>query len=787
MTDGAQIALGAAAVPLLDWPAMEHVHQRRWIWGTVVAVCAAGIAAAASAQQAVAPSKPATAGSAQAPQPVVVPSKPLERVSAATPLAGLIDIQADDLSYDSARRLVIARGEVKVTRGTDSVAADYAEIDTAAERVSARGNIVIQYLGNTWKGEEATYDFKTSTGDFGTFEAYAPPYYVTARESRRLSPRMMELEGVMLTTCEPDDPEYSVRASSATLEDNNILRAKNLRFQLGPVPFFWMPYVRANLEELAKFEFTPGASSAMGVFLLTAYKQPINDVFKTRTHLDLREKRGVGVGEDLLWKDPGKGAYDGMLRLYYADDNRPWHKDSERAAREGLVDSDRYWLHLNDRHNLTDLDYLITEANYVSDFWVLSDFFDDDYQQNVQPENRITLSHRGKDYTTGVGLNTRLNDFYGNVNRLPEVFLDFNRQRIFETPFYYEGENTLSFLDRVFPDSYDQESYDAFRFDTKHMAYWPTRHFGFLSLMPRAGYRGTYYSKTQVLTTYTNVVAVTNALGVATGTTYAASVVTNDGDAVWRNLPEIGAETSFKAFGELYRGPTGIQEEDKDLRHVAEPYANYTMAFEPNVLPEELWQFDAVDALDERHDVLVGMRNYLQTKRNSSVHNLVFANVFATLLLEPDEDEGEETLGDIGFKTELRPWSWFSWDFDGTYDTQTNALRTFNTQAKIESKDLFIATADYRYSLDASEAIAGDLTVFPEQRWSGRVYARMDMEESFVEEHSYYLIHRTRCLGVGLGVRIRPAAEDSGEDDDYTIWFRIWPLALPEFYSALGG
>ncbi|MGD9782726.1 MAG: LPS-assembly protein LptD [Kiritimatiellia bacterium] len=752
------------------------------------------MASTAGGQQTVAPSRPMTAEStraqpaaapSRAPQPVVA-AKPAERVSAATPLAGLIDIQADDLSYDAARRLVIARGEVKVTRGTDSVAADYAEIDTARERVFARGNIVIQYLGNTWKGEEATYDFKTSTGDFGAFEAYVPPYHVTARESRRRSPSLMELEGVMLTTCEPDNPEYSVRASSATLEDGKILRAKHLRFQLGPVPFFWMPYVKANVEELAKFEFTPGASSAMGVFLLTAYKQPINDVFKTRTHLDVREKRGLGVGEDLLWKDPAGGTYDGMLRLYYADDQRPWHKDSQRAAREGQVDGDRYWLHLNDRHNLTDLDYLITELNYLSDFWVLSDFFDDLYQENVQPENRVTLSHRGKDYMAGVGLNMRLNDFYGNVDRLPQVFLNFNRQPILDTPFYYEGDNTLSFLDRVFPESYDRDSYDAFRFDTKHMAYWPTRHFGFLSLMPRAGYRGTYYSKTQVLTSYTNVVAMTNALGVSTGVAQVASVATNDGDAVWRNLPEIGAETSFKAFGELYTGPTGI-EEDMGLRHVAEPYANYTMAFEPNVLPEELWQFDAVDALDERHDVLVGMRNYLQTKRKSSVHNLLFANVFATLLLDPDEDENEETLGDVGFKTELRPWSWFSWDFDGSYDTQTNSLRTFNTQARVESKDNFIFSVDYRYSRDSSEAVAGDLTVFPEQRWSGRVYARMDMEAEEIDEHSYYLIHRTRCLGIGLGLRIRPAAEGSDEDDDYTVWFRFWPLALPEFYSALGG
>ncbi|HPT16058.1 MAG TPA: LPS assembly protein LptD, partial [Kiritimatiellia bacterium] len=413
----------------------------------------------------------------------------------------------------------------------------------------------------------------------------------------------------------------------------------------------------------------------------------------------------------------------------------------------------------------------------------LSDFFDDEYQKNVQPENRVTLSHRGDRYTAGVLMNMRLNDFYENVDRLPEVFLDFNRQQIPGTPFYYEGENAFGYLGRVYPDGSEEDRYNAFRFDTKHVAYWPTRHFGFLSLIPRAGYRGTYYSETRNETVVTNVVVVTNELGVVVGTTNEFETLVSDGDPVWRSLPEIGAESSFKAFGNLYEGPTGI-EEDEDLRHVVEPYADYTLRFEPNVLPEELWQFDSIDELDERNDVTVGLRNYLQTKRRTSTHNLVYADVFTTLELEPEEDE--ETLEDVGFKTELRPWSWLSWDFDGTYDVQTNALQTFNTQVEIEREDIFTFGVDYRYKVDAREAIAGDLALFPEQRWSGRIYARMDLEESQVEEHSYYLIHRTRCLGVGIGLRVRPEYAADG-DDDYTVWFRIWPLAFPQFSSSLGG
>ena len=47
-------------------------------------------------------------------------------------------------------------------------------------------------------------------------------------------------------------------------------------------------------------------------------------------------------------------------------------------------------------------------------------------------------------------------------------------------------------------------------------------------------------------------------------------------------------------------------------------------------------------------------------------------------------------------------------------------------------------------------------------------------------------MHHTRCLGIGVGLRIRPA-RDSGDSDNYTGWLQIWPLALPGFSNTLGG
>lgn len=688
-----------------------------------------------------------------------------------------VDVVAENLSYDSARGLVVGEGDVHVTCRGDSIRCDYAEVAPDSGETYARGRVVVQYGGKVWRGEEARYNFRTGNGDFGRFEARAAPFTLTAEDSKSVSSNVIALQKVVLTTCDADDVEYSVRASSATLTDGNIVRAKHVRFCLGRVPFFYFPYVKAGLDWFDNFEFEAGYEHDNGAYLLTTYHHRFSKEAGMHTHLDFRSERGFGFGEDFTW-EAEDNRYAGMARGYYAHDNKPWRSERQRLAREKVIDKERYWLQFKDRHAIAERDYVIGEVNYLSDPWLLHDFFDDEYQKAVLPENRVTLTHVGDYYTASASANARLNDFYGNVNRLPEITFDVNRLRIFDTPFYYESESALAYLKRVYPSedmgSYP-EDYDAFRIDSLHSLYWPQRHFGFLSVIPRARWRGTYFSKTKETVVSTNVVAVTNELGAAATSNEVVRTLL-DGDSAFRSLPELGIETSFKAFRTLMTGATGL-EEDRDLRHVLEPYADYTFRVEPDdeVLPENLWQFDGIDEIDKANEVVAGARNKLQTHRRDASHNLVYLDTYLKFLLDPDEEKDEDSLDSFGFKAETRLFSWLSWDVNGVYSFQESDIDYITTQLTLRPGDLFRASADYRYQPDKLDQLTGDLWLLPDGKWSARTYVRTDLEEGNVQEHSYYLIHRTKCLGMGLGVRIRPDYE--GEEDDYSIWFRFWPLA----------
>lgn len=90
------------------------------------------------------------------------------------------------------------------------------------------------------------------------------------------------------------------------------------------------------------------------------------------------------------------------------------------------------------------------------------------------------------------------------------------------------------------------------------------------------------------------------------------------------------------------------------LRHIFEPYANYSYRFEPNVTPGELFQFDEVDTLDKENTIRFGMRNFIQAKRGETgtrVANFLDADLFTSYHLETEGEE--EDFGSLEGDIEL--------------------------------------------------------------------------------------------------------------------------------------
>jgi lipopolysaccharide assembly outer membrane protein LptD (OstA) len=691
--------------------------------------------------------------------------------------ADSVDVRADELEYEASQKLMTARGRVVVTRDKDILKADYMTIRTDTQDAHAVGNVVFEREGNVWKGDEISYNFKDRTGNFGRFNASIAPFFIRAENSKRATPDEFVLHNATITTCEGDRPDVYLKAREARVIKQNKIVARGVVFYVGAVPIFYAPKWTHDIkgDNKTDIDFVPGYGSRVGAYLLTAYNYRMECGVKASTHLDYRTKRGVGVGQDFSWGDPDL-PHRGEVKTYYANDSSPMERrsENERKNLEGLVDSDRYRVRLSDVHDLSDRDYAVTELNYLSDPAVLEDFFDDEFRHNVQPENRITLAHRADKFIAGLELNKRLNDFYDNVDRLPEATLDVPRLPLGESPFYYESHNAASFLKKEFADKSNQDSYDAFRLDSAHKVFYPSKHFGFLNVIPRTGYRGTYYSKTIENGTVTNLVTTMGTNGVVSASNQVVSAAADTGSDL-RNLYELGFETSFKSFGVLDNG--WLNRDDQGLRHVVEPYLDYTYIPEPNLTPDQLLQFDDVDTLDKRNDVLLGVRNKLQTKRKGRAHDLVDMNVWSTYYVEKPRGASND-FSDIFFKTELRLLDWLPIDFKGSYDQYEGQVDTFDTQVSVLWPDQTRLGLDYRYANNSYDQLASELTLFPNRIWSLNAYGRYSLETRQVEEQSYFVEHKGRCVGWGVGFK--------EIDDDFQVWLRFWLIAFPKSGVALG-
>jgi LPS-assembly protein len=285
-------------------------------------------------------------------------------------------------------------------------------------------------------------------------------------------------------------------------------------------------------------------------------------------------------------------------------------------------------------------------VNYQSDPLVLHDFFEGDYTENPQPITFVEVNKYWENWSLDAETTPRLNNFFDQVERLPDVKLTGFRQQVFDTPIYYESESSAGYYRQVFANTNELfantngpfADYSAARADTYHQLLLPWRFFGWLNVTPRVGGRFTYYSNE----------------GGPGGTN----------SETWRKVFNTGVETSFKA-SRLWTGATNSLLQIDGLRHIIEPSVNYVFVPEPSTPPSQLPQFDSelpslqilpiqfpdyndIDSIDSRNVIRFGLRNTLQTRRDGQLENLLNWNVMLDWRLKPDTSTNALNLGAPG-------------------------------------------------------------------------------------------------------------------------------------------
>lgn len=663
-----------------------------------------------------------------------------------------IEATADSLEYSQSGSILKATGHVVIKSGTNQLSADRVTAKLDSREMWATGHVVFTQGSNAWTGEKLYCNMESGLlcADGTNSEFTVDPFHGLVRGGFRKLGDTVTGSDAMVTTCNLPYPgwHYCLKAARATLVEDRSISVTHGFFYLAGIPVLYVPYWEKSADGNG-ISLVPGYSSSMGAYLLTSYDYGMTDVLRGSTRLDYRTRRGLAFGQDLSWTGANR-SWSGGLELYGMRDDDPLIDRDPSIS----IGENRYRMLLFHNQAFADRTRLLTRIHYLSDAYMLDDFFRSEYRLEPQPDNFVSFTHLGEDYTAGLSFRPRLNDFYDAVARIPEVQLEFPLQQLADSRFYYESQTAAGYLERLWAAGNTNASYAAFRLDSRQSISSPLR-IGFLNFVPRVAARGTYYSATP-----------------------ATATEVTDGGSAFRTMCEAGAQLSFKLF-KTYIEAT---ETDGGLRHVAEPYANYTYIPDPNLGPADLYSFDDVDTLGGQNGLRLGVRNKLQVKRNGQPFDLVDLNTWVDGNFNAGTNEN--TFGFLYMDARLRPWHGVSLDCDGKFSLDRGTAEELNTHLVVKTTPAISTDMEYRFLRDQSSLLCGKFTYSPSERWSYTYAARYEIRDSRLEEHSLWIQRNYDCMCVAIGLNQIPSytrTDGTVQEDEYQGLFKMWLKAFPKF------
>lgn len=674
--------------------------------------------------------------------------------NAAADDADATEVTADRIEYARDKHVLTAAGNVVIHRGGRELRADRVTVKTDTSDVWASGNVSFKSKDAEWRGEDRIYcNLQTEvvrTG--GSFDLRAGQISVHGEQAEMSAEGEVTGRKARVTSCELAHPDhhYHISAHRVSMIPGEMIQASHVFFYLGGIPVLYVPYWRERQDGYG-LRVRPGYTSRMGFFVLTSYGYRLTDVLGMRTHVDYRTERGIALGHDIEWASPDD-RWQGSLMVYYAHDKKPIDDDDDLP--EGAIDNDRYRVLFSHKQKLSKRSYMLTRLSYLSDTDILEDFFRSQYTTRPRPENYVSLVHRGDNYTASLLARGRLNDFYGVVSRLPEASVRVPTTQIGDSRFFYGGHVSASMLEVEREVGDDDDEYGSTRIDTIHTVS-SARKVWFLNFVPQASYRGTYYS----------------------------SVVSEEAGAEnFRSVFGLGAQTSFKAF-KVLRDHT---DEKAGMRHVVQPYVNYTFVPEPNLLSADLHQFDSVDEIGASHVVQLGVRNKLQAKTDSGPFDIIDIDIWSYGNLDAEDDD--DTFSVLNIDAEFRPRKWLAFDLDAELAFSGDALQEANAHVIVGNPERTRGDIEYRYRADDSSLLAGEVTYDHAKAWRYRYAARYELEEGTLQSQSVWIQRNYDCMHAAVGVEHTPGYTTSSgteKDTEYRFLFKLWIKAFPRLGVAI--
>lgn len=700
-------------------------------------------------------------------------------------------------NYDNG--IATAVDNVAIHIGDTDIYGDRATYNTETHDVHVEGNVRIYRVGELYVGQTGTYNTETKKISADNLRTANYPYLMAGEKIDTIGDNAKLILHGSFTTHDSDKPDFTLRARRLRVYEGDRVIMRDVTFYVGKIPIFYWPYIYQSLDDTFSFLISPAYLSSWGPSLLGKVTFPITKDIDGTVRLDLRGRRGIAFGFDSDIDYGKKKSSTAKLRTYFLRDQNPLL--NRTSLPRGSIPTDRFRLSLADRTKFTDDITGTINVTRLSDPFVLQDFFQSEFRVNPQPDNIVAVTKSDPLYTLTVDSRFQLNDFYDVTERLPEVALDVKRQPVFGSPIFYEGETSFGSFRRNFApadtlNGSKLEDYEALRFDTFHQFTFPKTYFGWLSLVPRVGLRETYYDQTRDLSNVNPVMSLNPLYPDFLVDPPTEAVPLLPGGDRFRTVVNAGFEASFKisrTWESAQNSALGLD----GLRHIIQPFVNFSYVTGDNLNPAEILQFDryqpstqlrpldfpqftSIDSIDNWTIARVGVRNRLQTRRDDSTINWFELQTYFDINFDNPYDRSD--FSNIYNKLLFSPVPWAGLSISSQLPLLAHGFTEINTDVRFQPVSSVLLTLGHRYLRDNpffadSSLYTASAYYRVNENWALGAYGRYEGATGYFEEQRYSVYRDLTSWVASLGMIIR----DNAGVKEYGVLMTFTLKALPKF------
>lgn len=357
------------------------------------------------------------------------------------------------------------------------------------KKVHAQGNLLLEYQGRIFVGDELEYDLIGKTGVMKKGRTATDYWFVGGDEIEILPDGSFWISGAHLTTVEGQDPWWQIHSSKIDITNSNLLSAKNIKVRFFNIPVFWLPHFKFDLklmkESPIRYKFI--WDQVLKQKISMRYELYSTETFSLFGRLDYRFKRGPGAAietnylsrdQETLFQTKNYVAHDKLV---------PDESNNKRYRFQGLLESK--W---RDEKTKLHLSY-----DKLSDDKMPQDFKGDDFEINTQKRTILWVSHFTDNTVSQFTLQPRINQFQSINQQLPLISMGIRPFPLGHSGIVFQNQFSAGYLNYIYAQGLGSElpTSRAVRLETRNTLY---RRFeaGSLAWTPWVGFIGLYYSNT---------------------------------------------------------------------------------------------------------------------------------------------------------------------------------------------------------------------------------------------------------------------------------------------------